>query len=60
MTGFAAIHEWAAGRRYRAACAVAAVTAETPPEVTDEADVLVRATDGMSVALARLLEAAGG
>ncbi len=60
VTGFAAVHEWGAGGRYRAACAVAAVTAETPPEVTAEADVLVRATDGMAEALGRLLEAAGG
>jgi trehalose 6-phosphate phosphatase len=60
VTGFAAIHEWGAGQRFRAACAVAAVTAETPPEVTAGADVLVRATGGVSEVLGRLLEAAGG
>ena len=60
VTGFAAVHEWGTRHRYRAACTVAAVTAETPRKVTAEADVLVRATDGMSETLGRLLEAAGG
>jgi len=41
----------------RAACALAAVTAETPQAVVDEADVLVRATPGVHEALARLAAA---
>ncbi len=60
VTGFQAIHEWSRGDARRTACAVAAVTAETPQAVTDEADVLVRATPGMYEVLTRLLAATGG
>ena len=68
-TGFAAIHAWAAeaddhpGGRLggvtsgRLALAVAALTDETPPQVRDEADVVVAATPGMFEVLAGLLEA---
>jgi len=44
----------------RAACALAAVTAETPRPVIEDADVLVRATPGVYEALTRLLAAVGG
>jgi trehalose 6-phosphate phosphatase len=68
-TGFAAIHAWAAeaddptrGRlggvtSGRLALAVAALTDETPPQVRDEADVVVAATPGVFEVLAGLLEA---
>jgi trehalose 6-phosphate phosphatase len=57
VTGFKAVHEWGRRDARRAACALAAVTAETPRSVIDEADVLVRATPGVHQALARLAEA---
>jgi trehalose 6-phosphate phosphatase len=57
VTGFKAVHEWGRRDARRAACALAAVTAETPRPVTDEADVLVRATPGVHEALARLAAA---
>ena len=60
VTGFRMLHDWAARDARRVACAVAAVTAETPRPVIDEADVLVRATPGVYVALSRLLTAVGG
>jgi trehalose-phosphatase len=60
VTGFKALHDWAAGDARRAACAVAAVTAETPRPVIEDADVLVRATPGVFEALMRLLAAVGG
>lgn len=60
VAGFEAIHRWAAADARRRACAVAAVTKETPRPVTDEADVHVAATPGMYEALSRLLAAAGG
>ena len=60
VTGFRTLHDWAARDARRVACAVAAVTAETPRPVIDEADVLVRATPGVYVALSRLLTAVGG
>ena len=56
-TGFAAVHEWAAEAGERLALAVAALTDETPPEVRDEADVVVAATPGVYEVLAGLLEA---
>jgi trehalose 6-phosphate phosphatase len=58
--GFRAVHEWAAAQSGRTALAVAALTAETPDEVKDEADVWVAATPGVAEVLGRLLEAAGG
>ena len=60
VTGFKTLHDWAAHDARRAACAVAAVTAETPRPVIDEADVLVRATPGVYEVLTRLLTAVGG
>ena len=60
VTGFRAIHEWAGGDARRTACALAAVTGETPPPVLDEADVRVAATPGVHEALTRLLAAVGG
>ena len=58
--GFVAVHEWAAARTGRTGLAVAALTAETPHEVTDAADVWVAATPGIARVLHDLLEAAGG
>ncbi|HQJ97295.1 MAG TPA: trehalose-phosphatase [Thermoleophilia bacterium] len=60
VTGFEAVHRWAEADARRYACAVAAVTAETPPPVTEAADVQVAATEGMYEFLSRLLAAAGG
>lgn len=60
VTGFKALHDWAARDARRVACAVAAVTAETPRPVIDDADVLVRATPGVYEVLTRLLTAIGG
>jgi trehalose 6-phosphate phosphatase len=60
VTGFKAIHDWGRHDARRTAVAVAAVTGETPRPVTDEADVLVRATPGMFEVLSRLLTAVGG
>ena len=60
VTGFKTLHDWAARDARRAACALAAVTAETPRPVTEEADVLVLATPGVYEALTRLLAAVGG
>lgn len=60
VTGFEAVHSWAAADARRYACAVAAVTAETPRPVTEAADVQVAATEGMYEFLGRLLAAAGG
>ena len=57
VTGFKAVHDWGRRDARRDACALAAVTAETPRPVTDEADVLVRATLGVHEALARLATA---
>ena len=59
VTGFKTLHDWARDTRH-AACALAAVTAETPRAVIDEADVLVRATPGVSEARTRLPVAVGG
>jgi trehalose 6-phosphate phosphatase len=58
VTGFTAIREWAAADERRTACAVAAVTAETPPPVFEAADVLVTATPGVLEVLRRLSAAA--
>ncbi len=52
-TGFAAVHEWAAEAGERLALAVAALTDETPPEVRDEADVVVAATPGVGRGVGR-------
>jgi trehalose 6-phosphate phosphatase len=60
VTGFEAVHRWAAQDARRCACAVAAVTQETPRPVIDGGDVLVAATTGMYEVLRRLLTAAGG
>lgn len=60
VTMFAALRRWQEHDARRHACALAAVTAETPPPVRDEADVLVAATPGVSEALARLAAAVGG
>ena len=60
VTGFESIHRWAAEDARRTACAVAAVTTETPRPVLDEADVRVAATGGVHEVLRRLLVAAGG
>jgi trehalose 6-phosphate phosphatase len=60
ITVFDALRVWADRDARRVACAVAAVTAETPRSVTDGADVLVRATPGVTEVLARLLRAVGG
>jgi trehalose 6-phosphate phosphatase len=60
VTGFAAVHEWAAQDARRTACAVAALTGETPQPVVDGADVLVAGVTGVHQVLARLLAALGG
>jgi trehalose 6-phosphate phosphatase len=60
VTGFKTLHDWAARDARRVACAVAAVTVETPRPVIDDADVLVRATPGVFEVLTRLLTAVGG
>jgi trehalose 6-phosphate phosphatase len=60
VTGFRALHDWAMRDARRSACALAAVTAETPRPVIDDADVLVRATPGVYEALTRLLAAVEG
>jgi len=60
VAGFKTLHDWAARDARRAACALAAVTAETPHPVIEDADVLVRATPGVYEALTRLLAAVGG
>lgn len=60
VTGFEAVHGWATRDARRSACAVAAVTRETPRPVVDEADVTVSGTSGVHAVLRRLLAAAGG
>ena len=60
VAGFEAVHRWAACDARRCACAVAAVTGETPRPVSDESDVWVAATGGVGEVLRRLLAAAGG
>lgn len=60
VTAFRALHEWGMADGRRTACALAAVTAETPRPVTDAADVQVRATPGVTAALRRLVAATGG
>ena len=59
-TGFAAVHEWAAGATGRVACALAALTEETPTAVRETSDVWVAATPGVLEALTQLLAAVGG
>jgi trehalose-phosphatase len=56
-TGFAAVHEWATGAPRRVACAVAALTDETPAAVRETSDVWVAATPGVLEALTDLLAA---
>ena len=58
--GFAAVHEWAAGATGRVACALAALTEETPTAVRETSDVWVAATPGVLEALTQLLAAVGG
>jgi trehalose-phosphatase len=60
VTAFQAVHEWGESDARRTACALAAVTSETPRPVVDEADVHVRATPGVTASLRRLLAAVGG
>lgn len=57
--GFDAVHKWGEQDARRGACALAAVTEETPRPVLEGADVLVRATPGVLEALSRLLAAVG-
>ncbi len=59
VTAFAAIHDWSEHDARRRACAVAAVTGETPRPVLEAADVRVDATAGMYAALAQLRAALG-
>lgn len=59
VTAFEAVHAWGERDARRTTCALAAVTDETPRAVLDEADVLVRATEGVFEALARLSAAIG-
>ena len=59
VTAFAAIRDWGERDARRHACAVAAVTDETPRPVLEAGDVLVRATPGVHEVLARLAEATG-
>ncbi len=54
------MHKWGEQDARRGACALAAVTQETPRPVLEGADVLVRATPGVLEALSRLLAAVGG
>lgn len=60
VTAFTAIREWREDDARRHACALAAVTEETPGPVLDAADVLVRATPGVQEALSRLRAALSG
>jgi trehalose 6-phosphate phosphatase len=60
LTAFEALRAWAGRDAGRTACAVAAVTAETPASVIAGADVLVRATPGVREVLARLLARVAG
>jgi trehalose 6-phosphate phosphatase len=60
VMGFEAIHKWGEQDARRGACALAAVTAETPRPVLEGADVLVRAPPGVFEALSRLLAAVSG
>jgi len=57
-TGFTAVRAWATGNRSRLACAVAAITDETPDPVRKGSDVWVAATPGVTCVLQRLLAAA--
>jgi trehalose 6-phosphate phosphatase len=60
VTGFKAVHEWRERDARRSACALAAVTGETPRPVIDEADVQVRSTAGVYETLLHLLAAVEG
>jgi trehalose 6-phosphate phosphatase len=57
-TGFSAVHGWAAEDGGRAACAVAAITEETPDEVRRDGDVWVAATPGVTFVLGLLAKEA--
>ncbi|MEZ5126443.1 MAG: trehalose-phosphatase [Thermoleophilia bacterium] len=57
LAGFRALHDWAEIDRRRGACAVAAVTAETPSPVRDDADALVATAAGVEDVLIRLRRA---
>jgi trehalose-phosphatase len=57
VTGFKAVHEWGEQDGRRSAYALAALTAETPGPVSEEADIGVAATPGVAEALTRLLRA---
>jgi trehalose 6-phosphate phosphatase len=59
VTLFAAVRDWGERDARRRTAAVAAVTSETPPTVTDAADVLVHATPGVHEVLSRLVRAVG-
>ena len=59
VTMFEAIRRWGEGDARRSACAVAAVTGETPRPVLEGADVLVHATPGIHAVLLRLAGAIG-
>ena len=60
VTAFESLRSWAERDARRAACGVAAVTGETPQPVSEAADVLVRATPGVTEVLERLLRSVGG
>ena len=60
VTAFETARTWAERDARRSACALAAVTGETPRPVLDAADVLVKATPGVLEALRALLAAVGG
>jgi trehalose-phosphatase len=59
-TAFVVVREWAAKAPERLACAVAALTEETPEAVRKTSDVWVAATPGVLAALKQLLTAVGG
>ncbi len=59
VTMFTAVRDWGERDGRRRTLAVAAVTEETPPTVTEAADVLVRATPGVHEVLSRLATAIG-
>ena len=59
LTMFAAVRDWGERDARRRTLVVAAVTDETPPTVTEAADMLVRATPGVHEVLSRLASAVG-
>jgi trehalose 6-phosphate phosphatase len=60
VAAFDAAHAWAQCDERRLACAVAAITAETPQPVKAAADAQVEATPGITMLLTAMLAAAGG